>query len=340
MEANHTDLLIIGAGPAGCAVAKEASGMNILMVDSNVFPREKPCSGLLVEESQEILHNWRIPKNVFGKPAELDLRYIDIDNNLNVLQRRTLGNTDRKKLDTWLLTKIDNDIEILDNTTVSKIETGNPAKVTVINNGKERVITAKNVVGADGATSTVRRLLGFKPAFRYRTTQHFIKTDTKINDCQFIYWNKFTDWYLWILPKEDKIIEVGGTFAKHSDNSNALDILARRAGVKGEIIQKRNWLLSQPKTREEISLGNQKNIFLVGEAAGLISPSTGEGISFGLRSGITMGRALATEQPFTEYEKKIQPLISEVMEKASKAKAFADPRLRAKILNRELLTLS
>lgn len=325
------DLLVIGAGPAGISVAREAKDLEVLLVDSSTLPRDKPCSGLLVEESTEILDKWGIPRSVFCDPPHLDLHYIDIDNRLDVLQKKALGNTNRQKLDTWLLSLLEKRVQVWENTTVSKIEVDDAARVTVIRNGKKQIIIAKNVVGADGATSTIRRLLGHKPVFRYRTTQHFIKTTKKIVDCQFIYWNKLTDWYLWLLPKDKGILEIGGAFNQNTDDENALKILRKKMHVDGQIIKKRSWLLSQPRERKDIFLG-QNHVFLAGEAAGFISPSTGEGISFGLRSGSVLGQALVCEDPLTEYKKLAESLISEVLTKTIKAQALSDPYTRAKLL--------
>ena len=50
MEIDYTDLLIIGAGPAGCSIARSLKNENIILIDKNKLPRDKPCSGLLVEE--------------------------------------------------------------------------------------------------------------------------------------------------------------------------------------------------------------------------------------------------------------------------------------------------
>ena len=42
------DLLVVGAGPAGCAAARRtAPGLRILVVDAARFPRDKPCGGAL-----------------------------------------------------------------------------------------------------------------------------------------------------------------------------------------------------------------------------------------------------------------------------------------------------
>ena len=77
---------------------------------------------------------------------------------------------------------------------------------------------------------------------------------------------------------------------------------------------------------KDIHIGNNINIFLIGEAAGFISPSTVEGISFGLRSGAIFGESFNTGKPDIEYKNRIKPLIEEVYQKISKAEILADPK--------------
>ena len=333
MEIDYTDLLIIGAGPAGCSIARSLKNENIILIDKNKLPRDKPCSGLLVEESKEILYALGMPKNVFGNPPELDLENIDLDNNIDIVQKRALGNTDRIKLDQWLAKLIGKNVNLMENTTVTKIEpNGSEINVYVVKDGKERIITSKNVVGADGATSTTRRLLGVRPVRRYRAAQNFIKTNKEVVNCKFIYWNELTDWYAWMLPKEHNIVEIGGAFRLKMDRDIALNSLMEKMNLNGEIVKKTNWLLSRPSKISDIHLGNNKNIFLVGEAAGLISPSTGEGISFGLRSGSIFADAFKSGETFPNYYEKLQPLLNELNKKISKAKALSNPVERAKLL--------
>lgn len=60
--------------------------------------------------------------------------------------------------------------------------------------------------------------------------------------------------------------------------------LAEKFGVNGEVLRKEAHLIFRPSSINDIFLGTG-NLMLFGEAAGLVSPSTGEGISFALRSG-------------------------------------------------------
>ncbi len=334
MEIIKTDILIVGAGPAGCSVARDIKDKDIIVIDKSTFPRDKPCSGLLVEESKEVLERLKIPKSVFGVPPELDLEHIDLDNNLNVLQKKGLGNTDRIKLDEWLFKLINKKVEFYQNTHITEIkDNGQRVVVKIITETGEKVVEAKKLVGADGSTSTIRRLLKVKPVTRYKTAQNFIKTNKKINTCKFIYWNELTDWYSWLLPKEEGIIEIGGAFHLNVDREVVLNKLMKKMGVDGEIIKRANWLISRPKSIDEICLGNGKNIFLVGEAAGFISASTGEGISFGLRSGTFLSQILNFDSDINKkYKEVIKTLIDEVKNKIKKSEMLNDEKSREYLL--------
>jgi geranylgeranyl reductase family protein len=51
------DLIIVGAGPAGSTAARTASkmGLNVLVVEKEVFPRYKPCGGALSDRAISLL---------------------------------------------------------------------------------------------------------------------------------------------------------------------------------------------------------------------------------------------------------------------------------------------
>lgn len=326
------DLLIIGAGPAGCSAAIAANKERTLIVDTKSFPRDKPCSGLLVEESFNALKKTGIPESVFGKPERLHLRHLDLDNNISVLQKRSLGNVNRIKFDHWLLESVPTEVEIWNKTNVTKIMQGNTIKVRVVKDGEVLTIEAKQVIGADGSISITRRELGFTPVFTYKGEQDFIEFDDSLNECIFIYCNKLTDWYSWVLPKQTGVVETGSALLPNTNRDELLQILRKKTGFNGKVIERKSWRLSQPRVPNDIQLGNSKNIYLAGEAAGFISPSTGEGISFGLRSGQALGQSLNSENPFRTYSDLTTDLVQEVMNKAKKARILANSKERAVFL--------
>ena len=77
MSSQITDVLIVGAGPAGSAAATwcARAGLSVLLVDAETFPRDKPCGdGLtpraIAELDQLGLSQWLEgrARNATGKP--------------------------------------------------------------------------------------------------------------------------------------------------------------------------------------------------------------------------------------------------------------------------------
>ena len=68
---------------------------------------------------------------------------------------------------------------------------------------------------------------------------------------------------------------------------------------------------------------------LAGEAAGLVSPSSGEGISYALLSGTAAGRAAGSAAPGTAYEAQFRPLARRITAKTVKARIIYSPAARS-----------
>jgi flavin-dependent dehydrogenase len=69
-------------------------------------------------------------------------------------------------------------------------------------------------------------------------------------------------------------------------------------------------------------------VLLAGEAAGLVSPSSGEGLSFALDSGAAAGRALASDSPTAAYAPTFRHLAGRVGRKLLKARLIFSPGWR------------
>src|SRR5438445_13418216 len=57
------DLIVVGAGPAGCAAAITAvrGGARVLLLERGRFPRHKVCGEFVSAESLDLLHNLLAP---------------------------------------------------------------------------------------------------------------------------------------------------------------------------------------------------------------------------------------------------------------------------------------
>ena len=53
------DVIIVGAGPAGSTAARilTSAGFDVLVIDKDTFPREKPCAGWISPLALELSGN-------------------------------------------------------------------------------------------------------------------------------------------------------------------------------------------------------------------------------------------------------------------------------------------
>ncbi|MEM5798986.1 MAG: colicin M resistance protein CbrA, partial [Candidatus Aenigmatarchaeota archaeon] len=89
----------------------------------------------------------------------------------------------------------------------------------------------------------------------------------------------------------------------------------------------------RPQSSLDCTLGKGR-VLLVGEAAGLVSPASGEGISFALRSGYNCAKALNAnfKNGLIEYKKLCQNLLDEIETKIKRAKILSNPIKRLALL--------
>jgi geranylgeranyl reductase len=125
---------------------------------------------------------------------------------------------------------------------------------------------------------------------------------------------------------------VGCAFGQRQEARECFEeVLAWYSRTLGLIERPGEWsarLLSQPLTRSDIFAGTG-NVMLAGEAAGLVSPSSGEGISFALSSGAGAGRAVASASPDKAHAEQFKPLARRVMVKTVKARIIYSPAARS-----------
>jgi len=331
-------IAIIGAGPAGCELARRLSSKyEIFLIDRNSFPRNKPCGGILIEESVEFLKDLSPPQEIFSKPKELNLIYRDLDNSLEFKQDRGFCNVDRKEFDFWLFKLATSKSNVkFTRGAVNNISFDGNFSVLVENNKKVITIKSDIVVDASGAYSITKKL-NFPKEDIYVGVQFELRKDEQFKEFFYIFADSISDYYSWIIPKKDMLL-VGSCFnkGKTQDNIEKMkSILSSKIGINFEGGKLQVAPIIRPLTGSNIQL-IKDNFFIIGEAAGLVSPSTGEGISYALRSAKACAEAINDfdgdiKKTQKEYLKRANYLAVDIKKKMRKAKFFMDSNKRVKL---------
>jgi len=333
------DIVIIGAGAAGCALAANLSEkFKILLVDRRDFPRKKACSGVVVKEGIDYFGG-NIEKYLLNQPNYLDITYVDWDNALEKVTKKGFWNSDRFALDNFLFDSVRNkkNVHFVKHTSYVEFTTtkDNLHKVIMLeSNGEVKPIISKYLVGCDGALSKVRAKVDPREIRFYIGLQEFIKSDIKFDKAYFIFDDEITDFYSWIIPK-GPYVEIGSLLDPKDSNEKFLLLkkkLHQKFNISGDGVIN-SAIVLRPKSIKDICLGKD-SVILCGEAAGLISPSSAEGISYALRSGKYCAEAFNSgQEPLKEYTNKCKELFDRLNEKFAKSKLLSEKVLRKKIFS-------
>ena len=161
-----------------------------------------------------------------------------------------------------------------------------------------QVLSYRFLVGADGVNSQVARSL-FGQSFNQETIGFGLEIEVprehlpKRPDAVEIEFDAARWGYGWVFPKRQCFtFGVGGI---HSLNPNLRDRLTHFLSVRGVDVKKFKVKGQYIPFGDYRSCPGRDSVFLCGDAAGLVDPITGEGISFALESGAAAGKSIAQE---------------------------------------------
>ena len=344
------DVAIIGLGPAGSILAKYLDRNNKIIaldkkdiVDSSF---SKACGGMLAPDAQKAFSRFdmTLPKDILVDPQIFSVKTIDLPNNLVAHYQRHYVNMNREKFDQWLISLIPDNVEVLKDVNCTTIEKqGNLFRITYAQKGKQCVIEARNVVGADGANSLVRRT--FYPKFRIQTflsIQQWFKDENPTPTYSCIFDHRITSSYAWGLTKDDSFI-FGGAFDLNTGKKD-FELLKEKMKFYGftldNPIKTEACLVLRPSGPSNYCYG-EKGIFLIGEAAGFISPSSLEGISYAMNSAYILSQCMnhPSKNPNSTYRKKTRSLRMKLFAKYIKFPFMYHPFLRKLIIKSGLASI-
>ncbi|UOD27502.1 geranylgeranyl reductase family protein [Massilia violaceinigra] len=310
--ARDGDVIIAGAGPAGAAAAAHLAdaGFSVLLLDHQQFPRDKVCGDFVGPAALLELDNLGISglpgyrqTNIIHEAAlYLNGRHLITHTIPRVAGMPAHGRViARKELDQWILERARAaGARVLENTRVQGFAS-DAGGVSVAVNGPAGPATlrAQALVGADGSSSVVARLLrGHTVPDRNRIIAMRAYMDglpDTGNRCDLYFSDDTFPGYYWLFPTGPTSANVGigmvrATLPRNEEHLRQLMLrlissdpaLRARLGdaqLRGPVT---GWPLS---TYDPALPCVGERVLLTGDAAGLINPLNGEGIQYAMLSG-------------------------------------------------------
>jgi geranylgeranyl reductase family protein len=310
------DVLVVGAGPAGSSTAYHLArhGVDVLMVDKAVFPREKVCGDGLTPRGVAALERMDLDPTDAGFTRVDGLRSYGLNGLVVEFPWPTLRSLPNYGV---VRTRLEFDHLLAEQAVKAgaRFEQGTEAVAplmdggwvtgaTLSENGTVRDVRARFVVAADGASSRLAgqcgvvrdasRPLGIAARRYYRTSrpdQRVLETWLNLPDERT---GGVMAGYGWIFPLGDGVINVGAgilnSYASFKETSarKVMDLFIGTLPPEFELDEEHaiGPVLSGP-----IPMGINRRpaavpgMLLVGDAGGVTNPFNGEGIAYGMETG-------------------------------------------------------
>jgi flavin-dependent dehydrogenase len=339
------DIAIIGAGPAGAMLARLVGQQyRVLLVEKR--PLDGPdtptlgkcCGGLLAPDAQAMLSRLGLglPKSVLQDPQLFVVRAIDVTQRLERYYQRHYINMDRRQFDRWLLSMVPGAVDTRPGCQLRAcVPEGNGFRLTLKPSGRpEHTETARIVIGADGAASKVRaQFTPDSPSPQaYFAIQEWVQADASMPYFSSIFDPRITDYYCWTIPKDGLLI-IGAALRPRDRPIERFELLKQELRdygfVFGKAVRREGAFMLRPRSARQISTGT-KGIALVGEAAGWISPSSAEGLSYAFRSACILAEVLhaGLENFERRYHRETMTMRRNIVLKSLKSCVVFSPSLR------------
>jgi len=312
------DVVIIGAGPSGSNAAISYKKLNpdlkIALVDKAIFPRDKSCGDAfgpgvisalkrfgnehILEDEPEV-----VSTTLFGP------KNIGIQNYIPEVKNK-------EDSIVYVIPRLDLDNRILNLAKKEKVETfegyrynkfsNNEDSISVEIENKEKkkyILETKLLVGADGANSRVRKSLNLKQnsdwnkaiAIRaYIDSPNYLEIFEE-RTLMFEINVSAIKGYAWAFPSNGDLLNIGigvplSVFKKEKmDIKNLLDEFLKTLKGRGVIVEnlrmQKSFMLPFASSRPKLA---HDRVALIGDAASMINPMSGEGIFYGMEAGFLL----------------------------------------------------
>jgi geranylgeranyl reductase family protein len=323
------DAIVVGAGPAGSAAAHRlaSAGAKVLLLDRARFPRDKPCGGGLTGRAVRLLPE-PVDSVVEDRATRVRLRAHYRGGFERESAEPLVLLTQRARLDGFLAERAAAvGADFRDGVRVEEVD-----DTTVRFAGGSA--TGDVLIGADGANGLVARSLGLAQEIVHGVAlEGNAPYDSAYRSTLLLEFGVVPGGYGWLFPKAERLnVGVGGWQA---EGPKLRDHLARLCDVYGLKVDDLTGLRGHrlPMRRPEAVLARGRAA-VIGDAAGLVDPFSGDGIYEALLSAKLVGEAAldvlaGREQTLEPYHDALTEKLAGLLSASWKLKRAIDrfPRL-------------
>ncbi len=325
-------VLIIGGGPAGCAIGIEllAQGITPILLEKRGKEKNKLCGGLITNRGIRQLELLKIPliPSIFFNSSKVRF-YNCGEKILDYQSSKGFYCVRRQAFDNLLQEEYTSRGGILSlNSPVISIDQ------------QKQLVTTSNgtsydydfLIGADGVNGLSSRATNPNPPKPALCLEVFVPKSNGLDGINVIF-GVVQKGFSWCFENDNSIgIGLGAIdYGSYQDLKQSYELLLQTHGKSIEGTPKPRAALVPYSGRNRTIAQNK--IILVGDAAGFVDPILGEGISYALESGRLAARAIVAPKPIEAYKKSVSFLSRRIQAGLRMRKLFFNPTINKFVLN-------
>jgi len=348
MELKPIDVLVVGAGPTGMALAIDLArrGLSIRIIEKQTAAFRGSRAKALQPRSLEMLEDLGVLDAIFDAGSDYPLLGVHVGP-LTLPWRmisRTQPSEDRPYPNTWMVPQFRTDavlhsrltalhIPIEFGTELVAVQQDDEGVVATVRNGTgEQAIGCCYLVGADGGGSRVRSTAGIAFAGETDDSDRWIIVDAQTSGL------KANRWHVWPgkggkmtaacpLPHTGLfqwMIRIDADDDVSLDADDLEQRIRQRTGNAGIRLGEVHWsTVFRPNIRLAQSY-RKRRVFLAGDAAHVHTPTGGQGLNTGIQDSYNLGWKLhqalagAGDALLDTYEAERQPIADEMLARSTR----------------------